>query len=245
MTDDRTAALVFDVQGTLLDFYTPVLAATEAGLGAHGAGLDLDGFVNDWRASYFTGMKAVTEGGREWVPTATIYREGLDRLLEERGLSGRVDAEARAAMSDAWNRLVPWPDTVAGLARLRPHFVLIALTNGGLASTIAMCARHDLGFHAVLTAELVRSFKPDPSMYRLALQAAGVPPDRVTMVAAHPYDLEAAHAQGMRAAFIDRPDEFGPERPNPATAPSIAAHAVPDLQALADALGLPAGSGTP
>ena len=230
-------ALVFDVQGTLLDFFTPVSRALGSMLGDAGVEADLAALTVHWRRTYSEGMTAVVEGRAPYRPTASIYRDGLDQVLERAGVGAAIGAEARDRATGVWTALEPWGDTVEGLRRLRRRFRLVALTNGGMAGTIAMTARHDLGFHALLTSDLVETFKPDPRMYRLAIDALGLPPQRIAMVASHPYDLDAAHEHGMRAIFVERPLEFGPTTPNEATAPASASLAVPDCLALAARLG--------
>ena len=230
------AALVFDVQGTLLDFYTPVRDALSDALAASAIDADPDALTNAWRGTYFTGMGRVTDGNRDFVPTATIYREGLDEILASISGAQALTAADRDTLTAVWTRLVPWPDTVSGLHRLRRNRILAALTNGGMAGTVATAARHDLGFHAILSTELVRTFKPAPASYRLALDCLGLPPERVMMVASHPYDLEAARSHGMRTAFVERPSEFGPHRSNDAAAPAGTDLVVPGITALAAAL---------
>ncbi len=237
MTGDDVDALVFDVQGTLLDFFTPVSRALDALLRDAGIERDAAALANHWRRTYFSGMQAVVGGAAPHRPTAAIYRDGLDEVLGAAGLEAAVGPEARDRLTAVWTALEPWPDTGDGLRRLRRRFRLVALTNGGMAGTIAMTARHDLGFHALLTSDLIRTFKPDPRMYRLAIASLGLPPGRIAMVASHPYDLEAAHDAGLRTIFVDRPLEFGPApAANEATAPACAAFTVPGCIALAQQL---------
>jgi 2-haloacid dehalogenase len=219
MTGPAPLALVFDVQGTLLDFYTPVRHALTEALSARKIDADMDALTNAWRGTYFTGMQRVTGGEREFVPTRTIYREGLDEILAGVPNAQVLTTDDRDALTDIWTRLSPWPDTAPGLQSLRQRHILATLTNGSMSATIATAAKHDLAFHAILSTELVRTFKPAPETYRLALDCLGLPPDRVMMVASHPYDLDAARSQGMRTAFIERPLEFGPVRPNDAAPP--------------------------
>ena len=236
MTGDDVEALVFDVQGTLLDFFTPVSRALAALLREAGVERDVASLANHWRRTYFEGMEAVVSGRAPYRPTASITRDGLDDVLAAAGLGAAIAPAARDRATAVWTALEPWPDTADGLRILRRRFRLVALTNGGMAGTIAMTARHDLGFHALLTSDLVRTFKPDPRMYRLAIASLGLPPARIAMVAAHPYDLEAAHAEGMRTIFIDRALEFGPTTANEAKAPESTGLAVGDCLALAEKL---------
>ena len=102
----------------------------------------------------------------------------------------------------------------------------MALSNGSLSILTDLFAAAGLTWHCVLSGEMVRAYKPDPAVYRLALDRLALDPRRTLMVAAHPWDLRAA-AQGLRTAYIQRAGEGAP-------APSDTFDlSVPDLAALA------------
>jgi len=109
----------------------------------------------------------------------------------------------------AWHHLPPWPDAVAGLTRLRSRFVLATLSNGGMALLVDLARTGSLPFDCILSTELVKSYKPDPRIYRLVPDLLAVGREQAMMVAAHAYDLAAAAEQGMRTAFVRRPQEWG------------------------------------
>jgi 2-haloacid dehalogenase len=74
-------------------------------------------------------------------------------------------------------------------------------------------AKHaGLPWDCILSAELAKHYKPDPETYQMAADLLGLRPDEVMMVAAHKNDLRAAQRIGLRAAFVPRPREHGPER---------------------------------
>ena len=68
-----------------------------------------------------------------------------------------------------------------------------------------MNAAAGLRWHTALSTEAVRSYKPDPAVYRMAIECADRPPERMLMVAAHAWDLRGARAAGMRTAYLHRP----------------------------------------
>ena len=87
-----------------------------------------------------------------------------------------------------------------------------------------------LTWHCVLSGETVHAYKPDAAVYRLAIDRLALNPSRTLMVAAHPWDLRAAAAHGLRTAYIERAGEGTP-------APSDTFDlSVPDLATLADRL---------
>jgi 2-haloacid dehalogenase len=83
-----------------------------------------------------------------------------------------------------------------------------------------MARRAGLPWDLVLSAELVRHYKPDPETYLMPSLLLDLEPEQVMMVAAHVYDLRSARDNGLRTAYVPRPLEFGPgveaEPPDPA-----------------------------
>ncbi len=204
-------ALAFDIQGTTVDFHEPLMR-----LGAETSirkGLDVDwaGLTKAWRALYRQSMDAIIEGRAEWERVDRIYRRGLDVLLARAGLDAAITASERDAINAVWTRLDAWPDSVAGLTRLRRRFTLATLSNAGMAAVVAVVKHAALPFDAILSAELALSYKPAPAAYQLAVDYLGYPADEIMMVACHKYDLHAAKAFGMKTAFVARPFEFGPD----------------------------------
>lgn len=138
-----------------------------------------------------------------------VYRGTLDVLLDDKGIE--LDGSQRDALAHSWARLQPWPDTVPGLWRLRPHFTLATLSNADVSAVIEISRRGDLPWHAIFAAEMAGVFKPDPRTYHLAAGYLGLQPQDIMMVASHKYDIRAAAQLGFRTAFIARPLEYGDE----------------------------------
>jgi len=82
-------------------------------------------------------------------------------------------------------RLAPWPDTVAGLDRLAGWFAVAGLSNADRAMLLRLNAFAGLRWHQVLSAGAARAYQPAPEVCRLVLDATGLPPEAVLMVAAH------------------------------------------------------------
>ncbi|MEI7613742.1 MAG: haloacid dehalogenase type II [Betaproteobacteria bacterium] len=207
---NNIAGVLFDVQGTLVDFYSTLLREGQRISDAKGVEADWAKLIDDWRVLYRQGLDAVISGTRPWVTTDVIYREALDVLLGNTPWGEQLDAVERDELNRVWRRLDPWPDTLPGLIRLRQRFVVSTLSNGSMASVISIVKNGKLPFDCLLTSELVRSFKPDPKVYQLAASSLGLPAEKILMVACHKYDLKAAKSLGFKTAFIERPLEFGP-----------------------------------
>lgn len=204
-------AITFDVQGTIVDFYSTIVQAGNQMSQREGVPAQWGSLVDEWQQLYRLGLDEVISGKRAWVKTDVIYREVLDLLLKKYNWGSSFSPGDRDDLNDVWRHLRPWDDTLPSLTKLREKYTLSTLSNGSMSSVISIVKSGKLPFDCVLTAELVRSAKPDPKVYNLAVTSLGVAPESILMVACHKYDLKAAKDQGFRAAFIPRPQEFGPK----------------------------------
>lgn len=209
-------ALAFDVFGTLVDWRSGIARESAPLLARIGrADLDPARFADQWRARYQPALAKVRDGSRPFVVLDTIHREMLVDLLAEHGIDpAMLDRALLDTWSHAWRRLDPWPDTVAGLTRLKAKFPLVALSNGNVALMVALTRYAGLPFDAILGAEFARAYKPDPATYLGTAAALNVAPAQLCLVAAHHSDLAAARGCGLATAFVHRPLEYG-GRPAP------------------------------
>ena len=222
-------ALLFDVFGTCVDWRTSV-AREAAALGLPG-----EPVADAWRARYQPQLETVRRGEREWVVLDVLHREALDDVLAELGLD--LDPPERDALTLAWHRLDPWPDTVAGLTRLKRRYAIAPCSNGHIAQSVNLARHAGLPWDAILGAEIARAYKPDPVVYRASVAALGIEPGEAMMVAAHNADLAAAAKCGLRTAFVPRPREHGPGQRTDLRAETEVDLEAGDFEALAAALG--------
>ena len=203
----RPRALVFDVFGTVVDWHGSVARECVR----IGLPVDPPAFAEAWRAGYAPAMDEVRRGTLPWTNIDGLHRRILDRLLAERRLT--LDEAARTELNRVWHRLDPWPDSAPGLVRLKTIGPVATLSNGHLALLVDLARHGALPFDAILSAELFNHYKPDPEVYLGAARLLDVAPGELMMVAAHPSDLRAAAACGLRTAYVARPAEHGPGGP--------------------------------
>lgn len=204
-------ALVFDVFGTVVDWRASIIREGQLLGRSKGFEVDWGEFADRWRAGYGPAMNRVRSGELPWTKLDSLHRMVLDELVDEFGLTGLAEEEL-AHFNRAWHRLMPWPDTLAGLGRLRSRYVIATLSNGNVSLLTNMAKNAGLPWDAVLSAELSGHYKPDAEAYLKAAELLSLPPAQVLMVAAHPGDLRAAAAAGLKTAYVHRPLERGPER---------------------------------
>lgn len=204
-------ALLFDVFGTVVDWRGGVAREAAPFLARHGIAADGHAFADAWRARYQPAMEAVRSGARPFTRLDTLHRENLETLMRDAGADpARIPEAELDALNRAWHRLDPWPDSVAGLARLKTRFVIAPLSNGNVALLLNIAKRAGLPWDAILGAEVAGAYKPQPEAYRRTADILGLPPEACMMVAAHNDDLAAARRCGLATAFVARPTEHGP-----------------------------------
>ncbi|MGB0970768.1 MAG: haloacid dehalogenase type II [Mycobacterium sp.] len=208
--EDRIAprALLFDVQGTATDFRSTVCSEAERISTGRHPHVDWTGFVERWRAGYFAALESAAPDRDNWTTVHSVYRYLLDSLLAEYNMTDFSAAE-REELTLSWQRLIPWPDVVPALTRLRERFTLATLSNADVAAVVNISKRAGLRWDAVFTAEMAGVFKPDPAIYHLAARYLGLVPAQIMMVASHKYDIRAAGRLGFQTAFVARPLELG------------------------------------
>ncbi len=213
MTENtRFKALTFDVFGTVVDWRTSIAREAEALLGdAKGLSRDWPAFADRWRERYQPAMSKVRDGELPWTRLDDLHRMNLDELLVEFDINGLTEAETDN-LNRAWHRLDPWPDAVAGLTRLKTGYIIATLSNGNVALMVNLAKRGGLPWDAILGAEVVRHYKPQPEAYLLTADYLGLKPEQCLMVAAHNDDLIAAAGCGFGTAFVARPTERGPNQ---------------------------------
>ncbi|AQS71442.1 haloacid dehalogenase type II [Streptomyces pactum] len=201
MSEPEIDAVVFDVLGTLVD--EP--GGIRAGIRALDPSLDDSGveqLLSLWQRHIDREQRRIVAGVRPYLTSDLLDLEAARLVADAVGVG---DPAAVAALARAGRRLTPWPDTVAGLARLAERFPLIGLSNASRAALLDINAHAGLRWHQALSAEDARTYKPDPAVYRLAVSVSGRPPERLLMVAAHAWDLRAAQELGLRTAYVARP----------------------------------------
>jgi len=210
VADQTLRALVFDVFGTVVDWRTSVAMEVQELAKRKALTVDAAKFADAWRAGYGPSMNRVRTGELPWTKLDALHRMTLDRILVDFKIAGLTEDE-KGALNRAWHRLRPWPDSVAGLTKLKKKFIIAPLSNGNIALMTDMAKHAGLPWDCILGAELVRHYKPDREVYQSAADILDLRPDQVMMVAAHLGDLRAAKAVGLRTAFVARPLEYGPD----------------------------------
>jgi 2-haloacid dehalogenase len=202
----RPSAIAFDLYGTLLDLAS-LIVACGADVGDDVAA----GFVNLWRQKQleYTWLRALMNRYEDfWRVTA----DALDHAAARLGLE--LEDAARARVMEAWLELRPYPEVGAALEAISALSIPMAIVSNGSPRMLReVLARAGLGdrFGAVLSVDLVRTYKPAPAVYAMAEREIGEPGRSVLFVSANSWDVAGAKSFGFRVALVDRA-QLVPER---------------------------------
>lgn len=202
-------ALIFDVFGTVVDWRGSIINEGIRLNQIKGWSVDWADFADKWRAGYQPAMEQVRSGARPWVKLDILHLEILETLLSAYKLE--LTQEEKKHLNQVWHRLLPWPDAVGGLLRLKSGFIIASLSNGNVSLLTHMAKHAGLPWDCIFSAELLEHYKPQAQAYLKTVSWLSLDPERVMMVAAHEDDLNAARTLGLKTAFVYRPLEFGPE----------------------------------
>jgi 2-haloacid dehalogenase len=191
-------ACVFDAYGTLFDFASAASGCADV-LGAKAGPLTALWRDRQLQYSWLRALQGL------YVPFWQVTGEALDHAMEALALPR--DAVLRDRLMGLYARLDAFPEVPETLRSLRrAGFATAILSNGspGMLASAVAGAGLDGAFDAVLSVEEVRSFKPDPRVYRLAVDRLGVEAPAIAFLSSNAWDAHAAAAFGMRAVWCNR-----------------------------------------
>ena len=194
-------AILFDVGGTVFDWRSAVVDALEGRESPGLRSLDRENFGEHWRRQSIIEIEAIADESAPWRPFDPILESSLDQTLSELGVSDFSAGDRRALLS-AWEEMPVWPEVPDGLARLRRKYFLAPHTILSLRAAAFSSRNAGLSWDAIISCDALGATKPNPASYSRALEMIGRPAARVCFAAAHPGDLRAAQAHGMKTAYI-------------------------------------------
>lgn len=198
-------AFVFDAYGTLFDVHAIVAAAERK---FPGRGTELS---NRWRAKQLE---------YSWLRSLMDRYEDFWRVTEAaliaacRAMQLPLDGPARAQLMEGYLHLNPFPEVKKALNALSPKSLAI-LSNGSpkMLEQVVKNAGLEGMFSHVISVDEVRTYKPNPATYQLAVKKIGVPKDSIGFVSSNFFDIAGAKMFGFRTYWINRPgitpDELG------------------------------------
>ncbi|OLT06344.1 haloacid dehalogenase, type II [Kocuria sp. CNJ-770] len=217
--------IVFDVNETLSDMAPLGEAFAQEGAPA--------GLAATWFAGILRDGFAVTAAGGN-AAFAEIAQDSLHRLLSAHGVTAPGESVER--IMGTLKSLNVHPDVVPGVEALRQVAELVTLTNGAtqVAESLLSSAGVREHFSELLSVEDAPAWKPARSSYDYAVTHRGTDPQKMLLIAVHPWDIHGAHQAGLRTAWINR---TGARYPVYFARPDLEAADLPALAAQLTAVG--------
>lgn len=185
-------AVMFDMDGVLIDSEPVHQAAMQAVLAAHGLPVPGD---DDWERVFLG--RPDRDGLLDWFRLHGVERDPWPLM-----------AVKEVYFAERFNDLVAPLEDGLWLARALAHAgVPLALVSGARRSEIELAldrfALRPL-FHATISSDDVATGKPDPEPYLRGAAALGVDPRETAVIEDAPAGMRAAQAAGAQVVVVDR-----------------------------------------
>ena len=220
---DRIEWISFDCYGTLVDWETGISTAAGQVLESHG--------VSKSRAEVlapFADVEPTVQASGDYLEYRSVLRRVMAAIGDELGI--HCSESELDCLADSLPGWPVFPEVVDALNALKARCRLAIISNvdDDLFSGTARALGVD--FDVVVTAQQVRSYKPNLRNFHAARERMGVETDRWLHVAESLYhDIGPANRLGIPSVWVDRADRGGGTRITDAVPDLV----VPDLATLA------------
>ena len=186
--------LTFDCYGTIADWNACMLGALEPIAGPNAAPL----------LSAYHRAESILEAGPSWRQYREILRDGLGLAARRVGMP--LTDEQCGVLAATWPAMTVFPDVAEALGTLASlGWRLAILTNCDDDLFAATAAQLPVPMEIVVTAEQVRSYKPDLGHFRKFAELTGATPANWIHVAnSWVHDILPASRMGLRSVWVDR-----------------------------------------
>jgi 2-haloacid dehalogenase len=222
---DDFAVMTFDCYGTLIDWDTGIWVALQPILTNHSVAV-----TRDKALELYGELESEAERGsyREYKAVLRMVLEGLGARL------GFTPTQAeRERFSTSVKDWPAFPDSPGALKALSKKYKLAIVSNVDDDLFAHSVPRLGASFDWVITAQQVKSYKPAPAHFQVALKRIGLPRAQILHVAQSLFhDIATAKSLGLSTVWVNRRhDKGGAGATPPAEAtPDLE---VPDLESLA------------
>ena len=198
-------ALAFDAYGTLFDVYS-VIAAVNDKFPGQGPAVSAG-----WRTRQleYTWLRSLMGRYEDfWHVTESALVATCNALKLP------LDTAARTQLMESYLHLDPFPEVKHALKALS-HLPLSILSNGSpkMLNAVVESAGLQGIFTHIMSVDEVKTFKPAPVVYELAVKKMGLDKDNIGFVSSNFWDDAGAKAFGLRTHWINRTgvaeDELG------------------------------------
>ncbi|BBO75803.1 haloacid dehalogenase [Desulfosarcina widdelii] len=209
-TIEGIKACVFDAYGTLFDVHSAV------GKHRHRLGDSADPVSILWRTKQleYTWLRSLMGYHADfWQVTG----DALDFAFDMHHID---NPDLRRDLMEAYLKLDCYPEVPAALATLKDRGLRLAILSNGTPAMLDAAVKNS-GIEGLIeknfSVEDVGIFKPDPRVYRIAVDGLKVKPEEIVFQSSNAWDAAGASAFGFKVAWVNRfgqSEERLPGRPD-------------------------------
>ncbi len=189
-------ACVFDAYGTLFDVHSAVRRYSSQIK-------ESEAVSALWRAKQleYTWLRSLM--GR-YVDFWQVTADALDFALETYGIS---DTVIRQDLLQAYMTLSCYSEVPDVLDRLKRKGIRCAILSNGSPQMLSSAVRNSglsEFFDAVISVDMIGQYKPDPRVYRLAVDELKVEKSKIAFQSSNAWDAAGANAYGFNVVWVNR-----------------------------------------
>ncbi|MDO6620064.1 MULTISPECIES: haloacid dehalogenase type II [unclassified Shewanella] len=190
--------LAFDVYGTLINTHG-LLAQLQTLVGDKAFG-----FSTTWREkqleySFRRGLM------NNYVPFSECTRQALDYTCLYYQIS--LSSSQKQALLERYKTLPAFAEVKQGLLAFKAQgYRLFAFSNGTAKAVEQLLQTAGLIelFEAIVSADEINTFKPNPAIYQHFLQVSGSVASQTWLISSNSFDVTGAISAGLKAAWVKR-----------------------------------------
>ena len=208
---NKIKVLTFDTGGTVLDWHSGFRDAFQSIGEKYGLKKDWAKLANKLRKKSMSAMLQLGEfrapeynfdGAHEFCLREVLSEEQIDQFSEE---------DIQFIAYETPHRFDCWSDFSSTIERLRRNFLVCSFTILSYRLIMDTARHNNLVWDAVFSCEGIGKYKMLQEPYKKVAAYLQVDPSECLMVAAHPWDLNAARDCGYCTAFVSRSRDWGDE----------------------------------
>ncbi|HTT38509.1 MAG TPA: haloacid dehalogenase type II [Burkholderiales bacterium] len=196
-TKKKISAIAFDAFTTFDP--RPVFALADQLFPGRGAELSNAWRVRQFEYQWLRALSGRYADFRQATEEALVFAANLLKL--------DLSAEKRDRLMEAYLELKAWPDAAPALRSLREQGVRLALLSNATRPMLeAWIDRSGLEstYEYVLSTDEIKTYKPDPRAYRMAVEAFGLTIDDIAFAAFGGWDVAGAKWFGYTTFWVNR-----------------------------------------
>jgi len=196
-TIDGIKACVFDAYGTLFDVHSAV------GKYRQRLGDIADQVSLLWRTKQleYTWLRSLMGHHADFW---RVTRDALDFAFN---MYQMADHDLKKDLMEAYLHLDCYPEVPEALSMLKAAGFKLAILSNGTPAMLDAAVKHS-GIEALIetnfSVEEVGIFKPDPRVYRIAVDGLSLKPEQIVFQSSNAWDAAGASAFGFKVAWVNR-----------------------------------------